>query len=95
MDYACAFLLFAEYGYTLLRTELEDAPFTNAKTNPIPPEPSTVEIVASQGAWIQVKEQQQNWLPPLGLRICVGQIIGGGRVTNPMDCRWYWRHLQI
>ncbi|HEY6281163.1 MAG TPA: hypothetical protein VIW72_05130 [Burkholderiales bacterium] len=67
----------AEFGYTMRSTELKDAPFSDAKTLATLPEKTKVEIISRQGAWLQVKEQQQGWVRLLSLRTGEGRTIGG------------------
>ena len=67
----------AEYGYTVRSTELKDAPFSDAKTLGTLPEKTKVEIIARQGAWLQVKDQQQGWVRLLSLRTGEGRATGG------------------
>ncbi len=67
----------AEFGYTMRSTELKDAPFSDAKTLATLPEKTKVEIISRQGAWLQVKEQQQGWVRLLSLRTGEGRMIGG------------------
>ncbi len=67
----------AEYGYTVRSTELKDAPFSDAKTLATLPEKTKVEIISRQGAWLQVKEQQQGWVRLLSLRTGEGRATGG------------------
>jgi len=66
-----------EYGYTVRSTELKDAPFSDAKTLATLPEKTKVEIISRQGAWLQVKEQQQGWVRLLSLRTGEGRATGG------------------
>ena len=66
-----------EYGYTVRSTDLKDAPYTDAKTLATLPEQTKVEIVSRQGAWLQVKEQQQGWVRMLSLRTGEGRMTGG------------------
>jgi hypothetical protein len=67
----------AEYGYTVRSTELKDAPFSDAKTLATLPEKIKVEIISRQGAWLQVKDQQQGWVRMLSLRTGEGRATGG------------------
>jgi hypothetical protein len=67
----------AEYGYTVRSTELKDAPYTDAKTLATLPEKTKVEIISRQGAWLQVKDQQQGWVRLLSLRTGEGRTTGG------------------
>ena len=67
----------AEFGYTVRSTELKDAPFSDAKTLATLPEKTKVEIISRQGAWLQVKEQQQGWVRLLSLRTGEGRATGG------------------
>jgi hypothetical protein len=67
----------AEYGYTVRSTELKDAPFSDAKTLATLPEKTKVEIISRQGAWLQVKDQQQGWVRMLSLRTGEGRAAGG------------------
>jgi hypothetical protein len=67
----------AEFGYTVRSTELKDAPFSDAKTLATLPEKTKVEIISRQGAWLQVKDQQQGWVRLLSLRTSEGRTTGG------------------
>lgn len=61
----------AETGYTLKATEVKDKPFLDASTLITLPEKTTVEILARQGAWMQVKtaDVKQGWIRMLSVRL--------------------------
>ncbi|MEQ1881353.1 MAG: hypothetical protein ABL878_10330 [Burkholderiales bacterium] len=61
----------AETGYTLKPTEIKEQPFIDSTTLVTVPEKTQVEIVARQGAWMQVKtrEAKQGWVRMLTVRL--------------------------
>jgi hypothetical protein len=61
----------AETGYTLRATEVKDKPYLDAQTVVTLPEKTTVEIVARQGAWMQVKAKdlKSGWVRMLSVRL--------------------------
>jgi hypothetical protein len=61
----------AETGYTLKPTEVKDKPFLDAGTLTTLPEKTTVEILARQGAWMQIKaaDVKQGWIRMLSVRL--------------------------
>jgi hypothetical protein len=61
----------AETGYMLRATEVKDKPFLDATTLTTLPEKATVEIVARQGAWMQVKSRdvKSGWVRMLSVRL--------------------------
>ena len=61
----------AETGYTMRPTELKAKPFLDAESVTTLPEKSQVEILAREGAWMQIKtkEKQQGWVRMLSVRL--------------------------
>ena len=61
----------AETGYTFKETELKEQPFLDAKTLHTLAEKSVVEILARQGAWMQIKipDSRQGWVRMLSVRL--------------------------
>jgi hypothetical protein len=61
----------AETGYTLRATEVKEKPFLDAATLSTLPEKTTVEILARQGGWMQVKTKdvKSGWVRMLSVRL--------------------------